>query len=177
MAYMTQQLGLSRSTLLSLLVMVSTVGIFATGATFAAWTASDTATGTVTAATVSIDVFGDGAGGVLLFDDPIASCPQPMRPNDTCTATVTVTNAGSLPVSLTFLAGSPSVATTDAQGVAGCLPSHWSVVEGSQSLPAGLAAGASGPFSLDVTLSASAPDGCQGETATVSVTVVATEGA
>lgn len=172
MAYMTQQLGLSRSTLLSLLVMVSTVAIFATGATFAI-TVSDSASGIVKAGAINpaVDVYGTGAAQELLFAPGALSCPTALLPGDACAAPVTVKNIGNVPVTL----GTPvaSVAVTDLTAPPGCVPADWLATIGTPNgaAPATLNPNVSWGFSVIVTLQPTDPVACQQEQATVSVSV------
>ena len=178
MAYMTQQLGLSRSTLLSLLVMVSTVAIFATGATFAL-TTSDSASGTVKAGTfaVNLAVNGTGLDGALAFSTGNVRCPSTLQPGDSCTATVNVQNTSGFPLILAQPTSSPvgTADTIDSVDPVGCLDSHWPVEFDTTTnlYEINLPAGATTSFVVRVTLAANAPLGCSGETATVLVTVAA----
>lgn len=172
---MTQQLGLSRSTLLSLITICTVLVLFATGATFAAWTNSNSASGTVTASAVTIDVIGSPGPGLSFTTG--GGCTGPtMSQGETCTETVKVTNL-STTTSVTL---APPVAvvssiTSDFDPV-GCanVASNWLVVADSPG-SLGLSPLAFTTFDVTVTLGGSAEDGCQGETATITVTVSATE--
>ncbi len=175
MTAVTQQLGLSRSTLLSLLTICTALAMFATGATFAL-TGSDTATGSVTSGTfaIEIDVFGAGASGALAFTTGAVSCPTNLQPGQFCTATVSVKNNGSFPINLGIPSTTPSgTASTTDVAPAGCTDAHWPVEIDTTANPydSVLAAGATTTFLVKVTLDAAAPLGCQNETATVTVTV------
>ncbi len=176
MTAVTQQLGLSRSTLLSLLTICTALAMFATGATFAL-TGSDSATGSVTSGefAIEIDVFGTGAAGALSFSPGAISCPTNLQPGQFCTATVSVKNNGSFPIGLGIPSTTPSgtATTTDTSLPAGCTNSNWPVDIDTTTNPyeTPLAGGATTTFLVKVTLDAAAPLGCQNETATVTVTV------
>ena len=161
--------AMTRSMLLSVTVIGAVLAVFATASTFAAFTTSDSDSGTVTAGDVEIDVHGTDNPG-LVFNDPIASCPSPMAPGDSCTATVTVENIGSLPVQLIPDPPTASVVTSESLVPAGCTDGDWSAVA-SFFDDAFLDPGDIANFTVTVTLDALANNGCQGETATVTVTV------
>lgn len=174
MAYMTQQLGLSRSTLLSLLVMVSTVAIFATGATFALTTASDGATGSVKAAVidVDIDVRGTGASEALLFTRPGGSlnCPVNLAPGDFCTADVQVENTGTVPVDLAIIP--PTWATVqEPHKTAGCADANWPITISTVGMQDPLPPGATTGFVVKIDFALGAPVECSGATAVVTINV------
>ncbi len=175
MTTMTQQLGLSRSTLLSLITICATLAMFATGATFAL-TGSDSASGSVTSGTfaINIDVFGSGAAGALAFSTGAVNCPTNLQPGQSCTATVSVKNNSSFPIVLGVPSTTPSgtASTTDVPPT-GCTNAHWPVEIDTTTNPydTPLAGGATTSFLVKVTLDAAAPLGCQNETATVTVTV------
>lgn len=173
-AYMTQQLGLSRSTLLSLLVMVSTVAIFATGATFAITTATDGATGSVKAADISvdIDVRGTGAADALVFTRAGSSlnCPSSLMPGDFCTADVDVENTGSVPIDLAVIP--PSWASVqEPHKTAGCTDASWPITVATGGMTDPLPAGATTSFVVKVDFVAGSPVECSGATAVVTINV------
>ncbi len=165
-------LGMNRSILLSLTTIGAVVGLFASAATFAAFTSSDTESGSVTAGSVTIDVFGS-PGSALSFDPGATGCPTALAPGDTCTETVNVTNNGTLPVTISLAPGSPSISIVDSIAPAGCAAGDWSTLAGAFG-DSTLAPGQTTTFTLDVTLLSAAVNGCQGETATVTATVDAT---
>lgn len=171
---MAQQLGLSRSTLLSLITICATLAIFATGATFAL-TTSDSASGSVTAGTfIAIDVRGTGAASALAFSfaPSSATCPSALLPGDSCRAQVTVENTGFVPLTLDAPTTSPDgfAAVNDSAAPPGCTGASWPVtlgaLDGSE-----LAPHATRTFVVTVTLAVDAPLACQNETAVVTVSV------
>lgn len=165
---------LSKSMMLSFATIGAVLSLFTAATTFAAFTASDTETGSVTAGTVTINLDGDDLSGgtSLLFDAPALSCPSPMAPGNACTADVTVTNTGTVPVTLALAAGSPSLTVVDSVAPAGCAAGDWTVT--AAGLAPSLTPGGSDTFTVVVTLLIGAVNGCQGETANVSLTVEAT---
>lgn len=166
--------ALTRSMLLSVTMIGAVLAVFAAASTFAAFTSSDTDSGTVTAGTATIRLQGTAATpGEITFGPGAAGCPVNLAPGNSCVATVTVTNEGSLAVVLT---PDPTtdidVSTTDTVDPAGCTPADWSASAGTFVDP-NLDPGESTTFELTVTLDGAANNGCQGETATVEVTVAA----
>ncbi len=163
--------GFSRSTLVSLITIVSTLAIFATGATFAI-TGTDSASGTVSsgAFVLNLTVDGTGVGGALAFAPGALTCPTGLQPGQSCAATVNVTNNSAFPITL----GGPTglVSTTDG-ATQGCSASDWPVTFDQSNYLSPLGAGETTSFIVSVTLSATAPVGCENETATVNVTVIA----
>ncbi len=171
---MLRSLPLSRTTLLSLVTICATVALFATGATFAVWSGSGSATGLVTASAVTIVV--DGSPGPGLTFATGAGCSGAMSQGEVCTETVKVTNTGTATVTLTNPPVAAVTNVTDEVAPGGCtnVAGNWSAVADGLST-ATLAPLAFTTFDVTVTLGASANNGCQGETATITVTVGATE--
>ena len=166
---MPYSLPLSRTTVLSLVTICATVALFATGATFAI-TSSDSAAGTVTAASASITVDGTGTGGSISFATG-TNCPGALNPGDTCGPdTITVTNVSAQVLTLT--GPTHTITVTDTVNPTGCnnTTDTWVVTTtplGTSTLnPAGTTT-----FQVSVRLQPLAHAGCQGETATVTVTV------
>lgn len=170
-------LGMNRSILLSLTTIGAVVGLFASAATFAAFTSSDTESGSVTAGTVAINAQGDVTGTAtngLSFDPGAAGCPLALAPGNTCTETVHVKNVGSLPVTVSF-AGPPTVTNFETVGTGvtmpDCTAGDW-ITTGTLAATA-VAPGAEVTFPVTIQLHPSANNGCQGESPLVSVTVTA----
>jgi hypothetical protein len=163
-------LPLSRTSLLSLATICVTVALFATGATYAI-TSSDSATGKVTAASAAINVYGSGPSEAIDFTTGSTNCPNALAPGDTCgPATVTVTNLSPNPVSLT--GPTKSLTATDAVWPTGCDNSttNWLVFT-TGLITSTLMPGESTTFTVSIKMQSGAVPGCQGETATVTVTV------
>jgi hypothetical protein len=163
-------LPLSRTTLLSLITICTTVALFATGATFAI-TSSDSAAGTVTAASAAITVDGTGGGGSISFAAG-TNCPGALNPGNTCGPDlITVTSASATPLSLTGPVS--GVAVVDSHSPAGCDGSttNWLVTTTPLTTSTLSGLGSTATFEVSVRLQAGAVAGCQGETATVTVTV------
>ncbi len=164
--------GFSRSTLVSLITIVSTLAIFATGATFAL-SGSDSASGTVSsgAFAINLNVAGTGPAEALAFTTGSPTCPLALQPGQFCTATVNVTNNSGFQINLGFPSVPGGVASTTDAGTAGCSNSDWPVEFDQSNFLTTLTPGETTSFIVKVTLSATAPAGCENETATVNVTV------
>ncbi len=162
---------MKRSILMSLVVIGAVVALLAGGATFAPFTDSDSDKGEVTAGNVEIEVLGTGT---LTFDAPVVSCPSPMAPGDTCTASVQVQNTGDLTVTLS----DPSHSITNVSGGEGtCDAGDWTTATANLSYTpdvTNVAPGGVKTFNAKVTLDSDAQEGCQGATAEVTVEVTAT---
>jgi predicted ribosomally synthesized peptide with SipW-like signal peptide len=156
--------------LTSSLVAIVAVAAVTVG-TMAAFTNSDFDDGTVNAGTVIIDVVGSEPNTL----DFATSCPTPLAPGDSCTDIVTVTNNGSLAVTLS----EPAHDITDVSGGVGdpenCSSYSTSVNANYTADSEQIAPGDSATFDVTVTL-IDEPDqnDCQGTTATVQVSVTAT---
>ena len=150
----------------SVLLSVLTVGAMAAvvgGATFAPFTSTDSATGSVTAGKVSIDVNEAGLGGTLAFTVGL-DCPVgPLAPGDSCTASVHVENTSTLPTMLTL--ANTSVEVDGDPGT--CF------VVSAAPAPVALAAGADYDYTVTVTLDLAAPNSCQGDSVSVTTTATA----
>jgi len=162
---------MKRSILMSLVVIGAAVALLAGGATFAPFTDTDSDSGSVTAGNVEITVEGTGT---LKFDAPAVSCPTPMAPGDTCTASVEVTNTGDLTVTLS----DPSHSITAVTGGEGyCDASDWTTATANVSYTPDVTKVAplgTKTFNVKVTLKPDAEQGCQKATADVKVEVTAT---
>lgn len=182
---LAQQFGLSRSTLLSLITICATMAIFATGATFALLSDTGSISGTLSTGDVEI-VLTDNTTASLVFDSSTI-CSAPIVPGDSCSATgVQVRNAGNLNVTLgpatptiTLSAGGPC------DNIVSPSNTDWDVTvstylyedAGDNVLqPTSVAVTDDNAF-FDVTvqLKPTAQAGCEGRTATITVTILATQ--
>ncbi len=170
----------------SILVSLMVVGVMATligASTRAVFTDTVTSTGnTFTAGTVDIVANGD-ADDLVTYSFSGTGCPSTMVPGESCTTTVTVTNASStLAVDYTVSASITAGAECDATNAG----DDWTVSVGSYTdttdnsgvddtrhFPAGVAD--SETFVVTVTLNASVDDDCQGASTTASVTINGTQ--
>jgi len=166
--------AMTRSMLLSVTMIGAVLAVFAAASTFAAFTSSDSDSGSVTAGTVNITVEGTGAPG-LVFTTGSAGCDLALAPGDICGPdTVTVTNNGPLAVTL----GTPSADYTG--GLSSCNPGPSSAlsstIDNLSYTPGVTVVAASGTQTFDITaeLDAAADNACQGLSGTVTVTVEAT---
>ncbi len=160
---------MKRSILTSLLVIGGAIALLAGGATFAPFTDTDSDSGDVTAGDVEIDVFGSGASLDFEFVSTATDCDT-MAPGDSCDDTlVSVTNTGTLEVSLAAPVPSESGAL-ETCGDGDSLGTTVSTYSGDGIL----AVGETETFSVTVTLEGSADNTCEAATGTVSVAVTAT---
>jgi hypothetical protein len=171
---MLHQLPLSRTSLLSLATIVSTITLFATGATYAVWSGSGSASGTVTA--TAVNIFVEGSPGPGLSFASGAGCSGAMSQGEVCIESVKVTNNGTSTVTLTSPPTAVVTSVTDSVSPSGCtnVATNWSVAADALSNTT-LNPGQNTTFDVTVTLGLSAHNGCQGETATITVTVNAIE--
>lgn len=143
-------------------------GIVATvsAGSYAAFTDTGTATGTVSAATV--DILLNGSDGTVA----VAFAPAGnIIPGGSSTQTVTVYNNGSVPVNVSQL-GLIAISEVSDPG-ADCLPASVSAV--AAGLPiSGLAPGGSANFTVTFTLDIGAGNECQGTQWQIDTTVEAT---
>jgi spore coat-associated protein N len=160
-----------RSILLSVLIIGAVAALVGAGS-WAAFTDSGTASGTVTAGTVDIKLNGSDTASLTFSSAP--GCPNAMAPGDSCTATVTVTN-GNSSLALDYTIGTPTVTPSNSS----CTSFSASVTSPTDTAgdPGHMPAGApdSETFDVTVTLASSAGNECQGASATVSVPVNATQ--
>jgi predicted ribosomally synthesized peptide with SipW-like signal peptide len=171
---MSMLLSLPRTVFFSVAIIAGAISLVAAGSTLAAFTTEDTDTGTVTAGTVEITVEGADTPG-LVFVPGTTSCPSPMAPGGECEATVTVTNVGSLPVTL-----DAATATVDSVDLGGCTANtDFTASAGAYTFegagptlsPTAEDAGDdTATYVVTVTLIADPANECQGATATVSTT-------
>lgn len=159
---------MKRSILLSLLVIGAAATLLGAG-TFAKFTTSGSDSGTLTAASLSIEVKGSGAS--LAFSGSGGNCPNALLPGNTCSdPAVTVTNKSAIPVTIT------GVSAWEAGLLETCGDGD-SLTTTITTPPTGtLAPGASKTFGVTVTFDATATTDCQGKSATVQVTVAAEGG-
>ena len=173
---------MKRSILMSLFVIGAMASLVAVG-TWAQFTDSGTGSGTVTAGTVDIVLDGDVDDNIDLTFNSDAGCPSPMAPGDTCTDTVGITNdASTLAIDYTATAEVTAGKECDDDNVGDDFTvsvGHFvdtTVNPGTNDtnhFPAGLAD--SETFHVHVTLDAAVDDDCQGDSATVTLTVSATQ--
>jgi hypothetical protein len=185
MAAMAQQLGLSRSTLFSLITIAGTMVVFASGATFALLSDTGSISGNLSTGDVEI-VLTDNATAALVFDSS-AICADPIVPGDTCTAAgVQVRNAGNLDV--TIAAPTPSISLTaggSCDTTIGPSNTDWSVSvtpylyeDGTDLILQPTSVSSSDDnafFDVTVELLPTAQAGCEGRVATITVTILATQ--
>ena len=163
---------MKRSILVSVLVIGTAVALFAAGGTLAPFSDTASDSGTITAGTVDITVLGTGTLDFELVAS-LTDCDT-IVPGNACDDVVTVTNTQSTTVTIT----SPTYLETGALETCSDGDSL-STVLGALSDPQSngslvLGGNEAETFTVTTTLEASASDDCQGDTGTVTVTVVAT---
>lgn len=159
-----------RKILISMLTIGAVVSALVTAATFAPFTDEGSGSGTVTAGTISVDV-NAASGGTFTFE-PTATCEN-MAPGDDCTASVTITNSGSL--SATYVV---TVSQTDNSCFSSSLSNEAGLESGDLEpgdLHSDHDAGDSHTGTLTTTLDDDAGNECQDAPNTVTVTVAATQ--
>jgi hypothetical protein len=163
---------MKRSIVISLLVIGTTVALTLGTGTFAPFTETASDSGTITAGTVNISVAGSGTLDFELVSST-TDCDT-IAPGDACDDVVTVTNLSNTGVSIT----SPTY--TEVGNLETCGDGDsLSTVLGALTDPHSngalfLGVSEAETFTVTTTLEAGANDTCQGESATVTVTVVAT---
>lgn len=161
---------MKRSIIMSMLVIGALATLIGAG-TWATFTDSGTATGDVTAGTVNVVLNSDTSDDVELAFEPGTDpeCPANMAFGETCTAALTVANAGSLSV---------TYAVTVVDSAADCFTSvldiEAALEAGDEEGDADHDAGDSHSGTVTTTLDSDA-EACQGATNTVTVTVDATQ--
>ncbi len=156
---------MKRSILLSLLIIGATATLLGSG-TFAKFTTFDSDSGVLKSASIGISVKGTGTS--LAFSGSGGDCPDALLPGDSCSDTVTVKNVSTVDVKITSVTTGEtgiletcgdgnSLTTTTAPSIIGTI----------------LAPGATTTFTITTVFDATATADCQGQSATVGVTVAA----
>lgn len=173
---MVRSIFMNRSILMSIAVIGAAIALVGGGGAFSAFSDTDIESGAVTAGNVDINVNGEGPVSAGLAFGGGAGCPGPIAPGVSCTATATVTNTGSLPVTLGVPALTPAI-TTPGEGACSAI-ADWTVSAGAYAPDGTLTAAGGGDVTatsvITATLDADAADGCQGAVLTVTVSVTAT---
>lgn len=170
----------------SLITLVLAASALVVGATYAPFTDTASDSGTVTAGTVSFDFFGGGSvslkkGGVECSGGGFAG----IKVGDTCTGSVKITNTSSLGEVGLKIEG--ALATKNADGTPGCGLFEYRIDQGATIfadvgeaiLLDGLTLSKPGTLTVAVQVrlleTGADENDCQGDTATVTVTVTATQ--
>ena len=158
---------LKRSILLSLLVIAAAATFLGVG-TFATFIASDSDSGVLKSASLSIDV--QGTGTSLAFSGSGGRCPDQLLPGDSCSDTVTVKNTSSINVTIV------NVLVTESGLLETCGDGNsLNTVTAPNIVGVTLAPNATTNFTITTTLEATANFSCMNKTATVAVIVAAQE--
>lgn len=170
---MVRSIFMNRSILMSIAVIGAAITLVAGGGAFSPFTGGDSDTGTVTAGDADININGTaGNTGEVNFTTG-ANCPGPLVPGNTCTATVTVNNTGTLDLTLS----APVVDVTAISGNEGsCILTNFVATTTGVYTPSNVVVASTGSATVPVSveLIPGAEQGCQGATATVSVSVTGT---
>jgi predicted ribosomally synthesized peptide with SipW-like signal peptide len=153
--------------LLSLLV-IGAVAAMVGGASYSAFTDSESASGTVTAGSVAVDLSPTGSGSLVWSG---AGCPSPLGQGDSCTADVAVDYTGNLAATFDM-----SLVATESEPGCYTVGGVWDPNPPgapTTALPTSTAVAEDGTVAITVTLTGG--NSCQGETASVTLTVTATE--
>jgi predicted ribosomally synthesized peptide with SipW-like signal peptide len=164
---MEELIRMKRSILLSLLV-IGAVAAMVSGASFSVFSDTESASGTVTAGTVQVDLTPTGTGSLVWSG---AGCPSPLGSGDTCTANVAVNYAGNLAATFAMTLGA-------VESEPGCytVSGTWDPdPPGGSTTPLPIASTAAADGTVAITVTLSGPNSCQGDTVDVTLTVTATE--
>jgi hypothetical protein len=157
---------MKRSILLSLLIIGAAATLLGSG-TFAVFTTFSSDSGVLSSGSISMSVLGSGPN-TLLFTTGSATCPSGLFPGDFCTDLVTVKNTSTVPIKIT------SVGVSELGGLETCggFPGNSLSSTLTPSIIGNtLAPNGTTTTTVKTTLDSAADSSCEGQTATVGVSV------